>query len=37
MVRISLGGLSLGVINLKDYGYTIPQLEACGYKIEVLN
>ena len=35
MVKIFLGGLYLGTINLKAYGYTIEQLEKCGYKIEV--
>ena len=36
MVRISLGGLVLGIIDLKKYNYTIPQLEKCGYRVEVL-
>lgn len=36
MARISLGGLVLGVINLKAYGYTVAQLEKCGYTVEVI-
>ena len=36
MVRVFLGGLDLGVIRLKDYGYTVEYLEKCGYRLEVL-
>ena len=36
MVRVYLGGMSLGIINLKTYGYTVERLEACGYRVEVL-
>lgn len=36
MARISLGGLSLGIIDLKEYGYTVAQLEACGYTVEIM-
>lgn len=36
MARIYLDGMDLGVVNLKDYGYTVSRLEACGYRVEVL-
>ena len=36
MVKISLNGLSLGIINLREYGYTIEQLESCGYRVELI-
>jgi len=36
MARIFLGGLDLGTIDLKQYGYTVERLEACGYRVVVL-
>lgn len=35
MAKIYLGGLYLGAINLKKYGYTVQQLEGCGYRVEI--
>ena len=36
MAKIFLNGLFLGAIDLVQYGYTVKELERCGYRVEVI-